>query len=217
MRVKALLRDRDRSRKPTCFISYAWGVPEHERWVLQMAKDLRNAGIDVLLDRWHSPPGSNLDLYLERIISSDFVIPVGTPQLREKYDTRTGDPVVAAELRLVDLRINLRSMVKPFYPCCLMVPRHIFHTVITNAGLYRLQSNTLVMCVYLVQFAYCCARARLAHPRSRRTSRNVFLMSTSPALHWHARPVAQGHISTRSITACSGWPRWMRCGSGDWR
>jgi small GTP-binding protein len=106
VRVKALLRDREEERKPTCFISYAWGVPEHERWVLQLAKDLRNAGVDVLLDRWHSPPGSNLDLYIDRILSSDFVIPVGTSKLREKYDTQTADPVVAAELKLINLRVR---------------------------------------------------------------------------------------------------------------
>jgi small GTP-binding protein len=106
VRIKSLLRDRDEEKPPTCFISYAWGVVEHERWVLQLAKDLRNAGIDVLLDRWHSPPGSNLDLFIDRILSSDFVLPVGTPALRQKYDIQKADPVVAAELKLINLRIR---------------------------------------------------------------------------------------------------------------
>lgn len=109
VRVKALLRDQGREEKPTCFIIYAWGISENERWVLQLAKDLRNAEIDVLLDRWHSPPGSNLDLYLERIDSSKFVIVVGTPELRQKYDTRKSDPVVAAELKLINLRVRQPS------------------------------------------------------------------------------------------------------------
>lgn len=104
--VKTLLRDRDEEKKPTCFISYAWGVTEHERWVLQLAKDLRNSGINVLLDRWHSPPGSNLDLFVDRILSSDFVIPVGTPKLQEKYKVEHLDPVVAAELNLINLRVR---------------------------------------------------------------------------------------------------------------
>ena len=106
VRVKALLRDKGKKKKPTCFISYAWGISKNERWVLQLAKDLRNADIDVLLDRWDSPPGSNLDLYIERILSSDFVIAVGTPELRQKYDTRKADPVVAAELKLINLRVR---------------------------------------------------------------------------------------------------------------
>jgi hypothetical protein len=106
VRVKGLLRDRKTKKKATCFISYAWGVSENERWVLQLAKDLRNADIDVLLDRWDSPPGSNLDLYIDRILSSDFVIPVGTPELRKKYDSRKADPVVVAELKLINLRVR---------------------------------------------------------------------------------------------------------------
>jgi len=109
VRVKALLRDRGEARKPTCFISYAWGVSEHERWVLQLAKDLRNADVDVLFDRWHSPLGSNLDLYIDRILSCDFVIAVGTPALRQKYDAQQTDPVVQAELKLINLRIRQPS------------------------------------------------------------------------------------------------------------
>jgi small GTP-binding protein len=106
VRVKALLRDKRKKKKPTCFISYSWGVSENERWVLQLAKDLRNADLDVLLDRWDSPPGSNLDLYIDRILSSEFVIPVGTPELRKKYESKKTDPVVAAELKLVNLRVR---------------------------------------------------------------------------------------------------------------
>jgi len=106
VRIKGLLRDKKRGKKPSCFISYAWGVPKNERWVLQLAKDLRNADIDVLLDRWDSLPGSNLDLYIDRILSSDFVIPVGTPELRKKYDTKEADPVIAAELKLINLRVR---------------------------------------------------------------------------------------------------------------
>ena len=105
--VKSLLLERGDARvKPTCFISYAWGVPAHERWVLQLAKDLRNAGIDVLLDRWHSPPGSDLGRYIDRLLNSQFVIVVGTPELRRKYEIDSADPVVAAELELIDLRLR---------------------------------------------------------------------------------------------------------------
>ena len=58
------------------------------------------------LDRWHSLPGSNLDLDIECILSSDFVIIIGTPELRKKYVTQKSDPVVAAELKLINLRVR---------------------------------------------------------------------------------------------------------------
>jgi small GTP-binding protein len=110
VRVKGLLRDQEKEKAPTCFISYSWGVHEHERWVVQFAKDLRNAGIDVLLDRWHSPPGSDLGCYIDQIMKSDFVAVVGTPQLLKKYQTQQADPVVAAELRLINVRLREPSV-----------------------------------------------------------------------------------------------------------
>ncbi|NOT03501.1 MAG: TIR domain-containing protein [Anaerolineales bacterium] len=106
VRVKGLLRDRGEDKKPTCFISYAWGAPEHQRWVMQLAKDLRNADIDILLDRWNVVPGSNLDRYIEQIMDTNFVIVVGTPSLLQKYKSTTTDPVVKAELEMVNMRLR---------------------------------------------------------------------------------------------------------------
>ncbi|HET7462349.1 MAG TPA: TIR domain-containing protein [Longimicrobium sp.] len=107
VRVKALLRDRGAAEeRPTCFISYAWGEVGHERWVMKLAADLRNAGFDVLLDRWHNPPGSSVSRYIERIESSRYVVVAATPALREKYMTRASDPVVAAELSLINTRVR---------------------------------------------------------------------------------------------------------------
>ncbi|HEV3073593.1 MAG TPA: TIR domain-containing protein [Thermoanaerobaculia bacterium] len=110
-RLQAILRDREEEQKsgkgsPTCFISYAWGVPEHEQWVLRFARDMRNARVDVLLDRWHNLPGTSLSRFIDRVESSDYVVVVGTPKLREKYDTQASDPVVASELRLINTRLR---------------------------------------------------------------------------------------------------------------
>jgi WD40 repeat protein len=110
VRVKGILRDQGKEKMPSCFISYAWGISEHEHWVAQLAKDLRNAGIDVLLDRWHSPPGSDLGRYIDQIMRSDFVAVVGTPQLMKKYATQASDPVVATELRLINVRLREPSV-----------------------------------------------------------------------------------------------------------
>lgn len=106
VRVKGLLRDSGKDQKPTCFISYAWGTPEHQRWVMQLAKDLRNAEIDVLLDRWNVVPGSNLDRYIEQIMDTNFVVVVGTPSLLQKYNSTASDPVLKAELEMVNMRLR---------------------------------------------------------------------------------------------------------------
>ena len=94
---------------PECFISYAWGVPEQERWVeKRLATDLQKAGIAVLLDRWdNAQVGSSVSRFVERIEKSNRIVVVGTPLYRRKYenkDTSTGF-VVAAEVDLISNRL----------------------------------------------------------------------------------------------------------------
>ena len=104
--VKSFRRDRgDLDKRPSCFISYAWGESCHERWVLQLARDLRKADIDVILDRWHGTPGTNLNRFIERIDAADFVVAVGTPLYLAKYQKKEADAVVAAEIKLINDRL----------------------------------------------------------------------------------------------------------------
>ena len=77
--VKSVRRDRgDVNKRPQCFISYAWGNPKHESWVYQLAQNLQNADIDIILDRWHNPPGTRLSQFVELIESADYICTVGT-------------------------------------------------------------------------------------------------------------------------------------------
>ncbi|HMN14170.1 MAG TPA: TIR domain-containing protein [Bellilinea sp.] len=107
--VKGLLRDRGENKRPTCFISYAWGNKEHERWVHNLALALRNADIEVIFDRWHNPPGSSISKFIDRIDKSDFVIAIGTPDYLRKYDDENSDPVVDAEIRLINTKLRKRT------------------------------------------------------------------------------------------------------------
>src|SRR5262249_48835797 len=50
--VKGVVRDRGDNAIPTCFISYAWGNRFHERWVVDLTDDLRNAGLNAVLDKF---------------------------------------------------------------------------------------------------------------------------------------------------------------------
>ena len=60
-------RPEKRKKRPTCFISYAWGERTHEQWVEKpLARDLQNAGIEVILDRWHNTPGRSIVKFIER-------------------------------------------------------------------------------------------------------------------------------------------------------
>jgi small GTP-binding protein len=107
-RIRAYVGDQ-KITPPTCFISYAWGVAEHERWVeKRLATDLQKAGIAVLLDRWDNAQiGADVARFIARIEQIDRIVMVGTPLYRRKYenkDTATGY-VVAAEVDLINNRL----------------------------------------------------------------------------------------------------------------
>jgi small GTP-binding protein len=107
-RVRAYMAEQ-KLTPPECFISYAWGVPEQERWVeKRLAPDLQKAGLKVVLDRWHNAQiGASVARFVERIEKSDRIVMVGTPLYRGKYENRgekTGY-VVAAEVDLINNRL----------------------------------------------------------------------------------------------------------------
>ncbi|HEX8853181.1 MAG TPA: toll/interleukin-1 receptor domain-containing protein, partial [Pyrinomonadaceae bacterium] len=107
VRVKAVVRDEQKSA-PSCFVSYAWGDAERERWVRGLASDLQNAGVGVILDqRDNSAIGENVARFVSLIERSDFVVVVGTPLYRQKYENKvsTAGSVVAAEVDLINLRL----------------------------------------------------------------------------------------------------------------
>ena len=54
--------------KITCFISYAWNNPEHEKWVWQFAEDLEKAGVRVILDKWLTRKGHETWSFVERML-----------------------------------------------------------------------------------------------------------------------------------------------------
>lgn len=94
---------------PSCFVSYAWGNFDHERWVEhRLATDLEKAGIKVILDRWeNSQIGSSIPRFADLISKADRVLIVGTKAYLRKFENRDPDfgTVVAAEMDLVSARL----------------------------------------------------------------------------------------------------------------
>lgn len=109
----------DRIRSPKCFISYAWGVPEHERWVERMAHDLIKAGIRVIYDRHENQFGDSLTRFVSLISNSTNVLVVGTPLYLKKFKNKSFSKgtVVAAEVDLISQRLigtqRAKRTVKP--------------------------------------------------------------------------------------------------------
>jgi len=77
----------ERRPAPKIFISYSWDDEGHRAWVRRLAGDLRNHGLDILLDQWDVKPGSHIPAYMETSVrEADYVVLVCTPKFAIKAD-----------------------------------------------------------------------------------------------------------------------------------
>ena len=73
------------------FMSYSWDDDQHKAWVAKLATNLRNDGVETILDQWHAVPGDQLPEFMERQIrDNDYVLIICTPNYRLKSDGRKG-------------------------------------------------------------------------------------------------------------------------------
>lgn len=96
-------------RQPRCFISYAAGNEDQGNWIEHtLATDLKKAGIEVILDRWHnSDPGSSIPRFVDRAASADRIVVVGTPLYLEKCkNLQSRGFIAAAEWDLISKRMT---------------------------------------------------------------------------------------------------------------
>lgn len=72
---------------PISFISYSWDDYSHKEWVIKLASQLRQDGVDSRLDYWHAVPGDQLPEFMEREIrQANYVIIVCTPAYKMKSE-----------------------------------------------------------------------------------------------------------------------------------
>jgi len=76
---------------PKVFISYSHDTEVHKEWVLRLATDLRNHGVDVILDQWNLRIGDDLPFFMESgLTSSKLVICVCSDSYVQKSDESSG-------------------------------------------------------------------------------------------------------------------------------
>lgn len=83
------------------FISYAWGTPDHEEWVIRLATQLRENGVDVVLDKWDLREGHDANAFMERIVTDEAiskVIIVCDEVYAKKADKRAGGTGTEAQI-----------------------------------------------------------------------------------------------------------------------
>ena len=76
---------------PKVFIAYSHDSPDHKRWVSELAAELRNNGVDAILDQWDLGPGDDVTLFMEQgIKDSDRVLVVCTDTYVNKANSGEG-------------------------------------------------------------------------------------------------------------------------------
>lgn len=59
---------------PKVFISYSHDSEEHKKWVLKLATELWNHGIDIIFDQWDLKYGSDICLFMEKGLNNSSMI-----------------------------------------------------------------------------------------------------------------------------------------------
>lgn len=87
--------------EPRLFVSYSWTSPDHEARVLQIATDLRESGVDVVLDKWDLKEGHDAHAFMERMVTDPEmkkVILICDKAYVDKTDGRSGGVGVEAQI-----------------------------------------------------------------------------------------------------------------------
>lgn len=93
-------------RTPRAFLSYSWTSEKHEAWVVRLAEDLVENGVDVVLDKWNLKEGDDKYAFMERMVTDtnvDKVIAICDALYAEKADGREGG--VGAETQIISKEV----------------------------------------------------------------------------------------------------------------
>lgn len=75
---------------PMLFISYSWSDSEHEQWVVDLATELRESGIDIILDKWDLKEGHDAVAFMEQMVTNPEIKKVAIV-CDEKYAAKADD------------------------------------------------------------------------------------------------------------------------------
>lgn len=86
---------------PKLFVSYSWTSPDHEAWVLQLSTELRESGVEVILDKWDLKEGHDAQAFMEKMVTDPEikkVILVCDKVYVDKADGRSGGVGTEAQI-----------------------------------------------------------------------------------------------------------------------
>jgi hypothetical protein len=119
------------AKAPKVFISYSWSSTQHQQWVLDLATQLRENGVDVTIDKWDLKEGHDAIAFMEHMVTDpqiEKVILVLDRIYAEKADGRRGGvgtetQIISPEIyqkadqdKFVGVTSELDDEEKPFLP-----------------------------------------------------------------------------------------------------
>ncbi|PHM38217.1 SEFIR domain-containing protein [Xenorhabdus mauleonii] len=75
---------------PKLFISYSWSNPTHVQWVIDLANELTDSGVHVILDKWDLKEGQDAFSFMERMVKDSQITKVAII-CDEVYASRADD------------------------------------------------------------------------------------------------------------------------------
>lgn len=91
---------------PKLFISYSWSNVEHEQWIIDLATELRESGIDVILDKWDLKEGHDAVSFMEKMVTDPEIKKVAIicdEEYAAKADGRAGG--VGTETQIISREV----------------------------------------------------------------------------------------------------------------
>lgn len=95
---------------PKLFVSYSWTSEDHDLWVVSLATALREAGVDVIFDKWDLREGHDAHHFMEQMVSDPNIRKVAIicdRKYAEKANDRAGG--VGTETQIISAEIYAKQ------------------------------------------------------------------------------------------------------------
>jgi len=91
---------------PKLFISYSWSNPTHEQWVIDLANELTESSVHVILDKWDLKEGHDSVAFMEKMVTDPQISKVAIicdEVYASKADSRSGG--VGTETQIISREV----------------------------------------------------------------------------------------------------------------
>jgi hypothetical protein len=91
---------------PKLFVSYSWSTPDREQWVINLATELMQSGVEVILDKWDLREGHDAVVFMEKMVTDpaiNKVMIVSDKTYATKADDRQGG--VGTETQIISREV----------------------------------------------------------------------------------------------------------------